>query len=119
MTHTLKGTILLFAAVIIASTTYALASDNTRFPGARGEGAGGISGYSVSNINYQTSTDPTQIDSVKFTLDANATTVKIKLNNSASAWYTCNPMGGNDWVCQTTGATILSAENLEVFAAGN
>jgi hypothetical protein len=118
MTHTWKALIILLAAIIIASTTHALASDNTLGSVGRGEGAGSISGYSVSNITYRFASDPTKIDSVIFTLDGNASSVKIKLNDSASNWYPCSLMGGHDWNCQTTGATIKSAETLRVFAAG-
>ena len=119
MTHTIKGMLILFAAIVIASTTFAFASASTLVPGRRGEGAGGISGYTVTNIAYQFNADPTMIDSVIFTLDSNAVTVKIKLNGSTSSWYNCSPLTGNDWVCQTNGATTQAADTLIVFAAGD
>jgi hypothetical protein len=119
MTHTSKLILIMFAAIVIASTTFASASSKTLAPGMRGEGAGGISGYEVSNIAYHLNTDPTRIDSVLFTLDAIATTVKIKLNDSVSTWYACSPVTGNDWICQTDGATTQAADKLTVFAAGN
>jgi len=119
MTHTWKGMLILFAAVVIASTTFAFASSSTLSPGSRGEGAGGISGYTVTNIAYQFNTDPTRIDQVMFTLDSNAVTVKIKLNDAVSTWYSCAPVTGKDWSCQTDGATTQAASTLRVFAAGN
>jgi hypothetical protein len=119
MTHISKLMLIVFAAIVIASTTFAFASSKTLAPGMKGEGVGGISGYEVSNIAYHLNTDPTRIDSVLFTLDAFATTVKIKLNYSVSTWYACSPVTGNDWICQTDGATTQTADKLTVFAAGN
>jgi hypothetical protein len=108
-----------FAAIVIASTTFAFASSKTLTPGVKGEGAGGISGYEVSNITYHLNPDPTRIDSVGFSLDGSADSVKIKLNNSVSNWYACAPLTGNDWNCQTDGATTQAADKLTVFATGN
>lgn len=119
MTHTSKLLFILFAAIIIASTTFAFASSSTLLPGSKGEGAGGISGYTVANITYQFNADPTRIDSVGFTLDSNAVSVKIKLDDSVSTWYSCSPVTGKDWSCQTDGATTQAATTLQVFAAGN
>jgi len=119
MTHTSKLMIIVFAAIVIASTTFASASSKTFVPGLRGEGSGGISGYEVTNIAYHLNTDPTRIDSVLFTLDTFATTVKIQLNDSVSTGYACSPVTGNDWICQTDGATTQSVDKLTVFAAGN
>ena len=111
--------LILFAAIVIASTTFAFASSSTRLPGSKGEGAGGISGYNVTNVTYQFNADPTRIDSVMFTLDSNALTVKIKLNATASTWYTCSLVTGRDWSCRTVGAATQAADTLQVFAASN
>jgi hypothetical protein len=119
MTHTIKGMLLLVTTIIIASTTFAFASSSTFIPGKRGEAAGGISGYSVANITYQFSADPSKIDSVLFTLDSLAATVKIKLNDKVSPWYNCAHLSGNNWICQTEGASTLSADTLRVFATSN
>ena len=119
MTHTSKLMLIVFAAIVIASTTLAFASSQTLPRGAKGEGSGGISGYEVSNITYHLNPDPTRIDSVGFSLDSFADSVIIKLNNSVSSWYTCAPLTGNDWNCQTAGATTQAADKLTVFATGN
>ena len=110
---------ILFAAVVIASTTFAFASSSTRVPGSKGEGAGDISGYNVTNVTYQFNADPTRIDSVMFTLDSNAVTVKIKLNDTVASWYTCSLVTGRDWSCWTEGASTQAADTLQVFAASN
>jgi hypothetical protein len=119
MTHTFKVLLVVFAVVVIASTTYAFASTNTLLPGKTGEGSGAVSGYSVTNIAYHLNADPTSIDSVSFTLDSTAATVKIKLNDSASTWYDCSVVTGNDWICQTAGVTTLSVDTLRVIATSN
>lgn len=116
MTHTYKLILGLFAAVVIGCTTYAFASESTLLSGSKGEGSGNLSGYSVTNIAYHLNTDPTNIDSVSFTLSGPAAAVKIKLNDSASAWYTCSIVNDYDWICQTAGATALSVDILRVIA---
>ena len=119
MTYTLKGILILFAAVVIASTTYAFASSSTLVPGSKGEGVGGISGYAVTNVTYQFNADPTKIDQVMFTLDSNAVTVKIELNDAAPTWYGCSLVTDKEWSCRTDGAPTQAANTLRVFAAGN
>lgn len=119
MTPTLKGMLILFAAIVIASTTFAFASSSTCLPGRKGECAGGISGYTVTIITYQFNADPTRIDSVVFTLDSNAETVKTNLIDAVSTWYNCSPLPGKKWSCQTDGATTQSANTLRVFAVSN
>jgi hypothetical protein len=99
--------------------TFAFASSSTQVPGNKGEGAGGISGYAVANVTYQFNADPTKIDSVMFTLDSNAVTVKVKLNDTVATWYTCSLVTGREWNCRTDGATTQAASALQVFAASN
>jgi hypothetical protein len=118
MTHMFKGMLIAFLTIVIASATYAFASSSS-FPTARGEGAGAVSGYSVSNVTYQFNADPTRIDSVSFLLDGQATSVKVKLSDTATTWYACTAQAGNAWTCRTDGALTQSAETLRVFASGN
>jgi hypothetical protein len=119
MTHTYKFILGVFASVVIASTTYAFASENTLLPGEKGEGSGSLSGYSVTNIAFNLNADPTRIESVTFTLSEPAATVKIKLNDSASSWYACSSVTGNDWICQTAGAAIHSTDLMQVIASSH
>jgi hypothetical protein len=109
--------LILFIIAGSAFVSYAFASANTGPSPVSGEGANVISGYDVTNVSFHSDSDPRQIDSVSFTLNAAANFVKIKLIASQSNWYNCNPLSGNDWVCVTTGATVISADQLTVVAS--
>ena len=111
--------VLLVVFIIVGSVfvSYAFTSTNTGPSPISGEGVSAISGYDVTNVSYHSDSDPRQIDSVSFTLSAAANFVKIKLIASQSNWYNCNPISGNDWVCDTTGALVISADQLTVVAS--
>ncbi len=105
------------AAFVFASVATAFAAANTVPSSSAGDGSGTVSGYTVSNIQYTLNgTNPANIDSVSFTLSAVAGTVKIKLVAAGSTWYSCTNPSGNNWSCTTTGATVLSADELRVVA---
>jgi hypothetical protein len=110
------------AAVMVLSIT-AFTESNT-VPGATvGEGAGTISGYTITSVQYNlNTTTPSNVDSVTFTTSALANTVKIKLVSSGSTWYTCattNSPTNTTWSCGTTSpqATATAANELRVVAA--
>src|SRR5947208_1928990 len=62
-----------------------------------GDGAGTISGYTISTVKYTlNSTDPRNIDTVTFNTDVappSGATVKIRLVSSGSTWYSCTFSG--------------------------
>jgi hypothetical protein len=103
-------------AGIVASSAYAFTASNT-VPGTNsGSGQGTISGYTATSVAYQlNAANPQNIDSVTFTLDKAATTVKVQLVG-AGAWYSCAVVTGNNWSCTTTGATAATASQLTVVA---
>jgi hypothetical protein len=107
--------------LIFAMAAFAFAASNT-VPGTRaGDGAGTISGYTVSAIDYNLSpANPANIATVTFTLNAAASTVKISLVSGASpTFYDCattNAPTNTAWSCTTTGATVLAADELRVIA---
>jgi hypothetical protein len=106
--------------VLFASITYAFAAENTDPLAAGGDGASAVSGYVITDVAYNVNeADPTRLDSVSFTLDANAGMVRIKLVETGSTWYHCNVVSGNDWNCATPGADIASVDQLRVFAASH
>jgi len=114
--------VLLIALVVfaISAATYAFAAANTVPDTIAGDGSGVISGYTVTAVAYNlNATDPSTLDSVDFTLSAAATTVTIKLVNAGSTWYTCAVVTGNNWTCDTTGATVVSMDELTVVASSN
>jgi len=106
--------------LIVASSAFAMsafASSDTHPAAISGEGVSAISGYNVTNISYQSGSDPSRIDSVSFTLNTTANFVKIRLIASQPKWYDCNSINGNDWICDTTGASLKSADQLTVVAS--
>ena len=123
----IKRSIKFFAIVLVAfafaSVATAYAAANTVPATAAGDGAGAISGYAISAIHYNlNAANPGNIDSVTFTTDtlvpANST-VKIKLVNAGSTWYTCTGQGSTSITCATTSpqATVSAADSLRVVIA--
>jgi hypothetical protein len=119
-----RKTIAVVLVVVGLSALVTVMTAANTVPTARvGEGAGAISGYTVSAVDYNlNATAPQSIDSVTFTLDsapAAGATVKIKLVAAGSTWYSCT-MSGTPAVnasCTTTGATVAPADQLSVVVA--
>lgn len=111
------GLLVLF--IILSSTfvTYAFASIDTNSSPIGGEGTGTISGYEVTDIGYHSDGNPSRIDSVTFTLNAAALSVKVKLIKAESKWYTCNNLNGNNWLCDTPGTSMEAVDQLTVVAS--
>jgi hypothetical protein len=111
------------AACLVILAISAFTESNTVPGSSVGEGAGTISGYTITSVAYNlNATTPTNLDSVTFTTSALANTVKIKLVSSGSTWYTCsttNSPTNTTWSCATTSpqATALAANELRVVAA--
>jgi hypothetical protein len=108
---------------ILAASTYAFAAANTVPASKAGDGSGGITGYTVSAIHYNLSaTTPSSIDSVTFTLNSApvaGSTIKIKLVNAGSTWYSCTNVA-TAVTCNngtTLGAAVSTADMLEVVIA--
>lgn len=120
MFRNFKVLLLVLVVIVIASSAYAFAAANTVPDTKAGDGAGTISGYTVSAVAYTlNASDPTALDSVEFTLDAAATNVQIKLVAAGSTWYDCAVVTGNNWTCDTTGASVGSMDELTVVATSN
>jgi hypothetical protein len=120
MLRNFKVILTLLVVVVIAASAYAFAAANTVPATRAGDGSGSISGYTVTSVAYTlNSSDPSQLDAVSFTLDAAATTVKIKLVAAGSTWYSCTNSQDFDWTCTTTGATVASMDELTVVASSN
>ena len=110
----------LVLGLLVATAVNALVASNTVPSTAAGSGAGTISGYTVSAIQYNlNSTNPANIDSVQFTLSAAAGTVKAKLVSGGTTYYDCTNGGsGNNWTCATTApqATVAASDQLSVVS---
>jgi hypothetical protein len=106
------------SGVILSSVSYAFASSNAGYPNPAGDGTGGISGYVVSNVEYNPGNDASTIKSVSFSLSAPARSVAIRLTDSQTDWSNCANVTGNDWVCDTRNMPVASANQLQVSASG-
>lgn len=96
---------------------HAFASSNTG-ASVGGEGAGIISGWDVSNINYQPSSDPGRIASVEFDLNSPARKVSVKLVLDGSSYYQCANTGAYHWQCDLAGGVeISSMDEVRVIAS--
>lgn len=116
-TRAIKIFLIALIAFAFATVATAFAASNTVPSGSAGDGTGAISGYTVSNVQYNlNAANPANIDSVQFTLSAAASTVQIKLVAAGSTYYSCTSVGLN-WTCTTTGATVSPADELRVIAA--
>ena len=111
--------------LVFVTAAFAFAATNT-VPGTyAGEGAATISGYDLTvadNVKYNlNATTASNIDSVTFTPDHNATTVSIRLDSTASGvFYACTVSGGTNVTCDTTvgtQATVAAADELRVIAS--
>lgn len=105
-------------AGLLALGAYAYMATNTVPATKAGEGADTISGYAVSNVNYQlNATTPSDLDAVSFTLDDVAGVVKAKVVSSSSTYTDCANTAGNDWSCDLSpDVAVSSADELSVIA---
>jgi len=101
----------------LATVTYAYAAANTVPPSTAGDGAGAISGYTVSNIAYTLdATTPSKIAKITFTLSAAANVVQVS-TTGASPYQSCTIAGGTSVTCTfVTEPTVTAANSLEVIA---
>lgn len=87
-----------------------------------GDGTGAISGYTVSNVNYNlNAANPSNIDSVTFDVDVAPSAgadMEIKLVTAGSTWYSCTNVT-TALTCVTTSpqATVATADELRVVIA--
>jgi hypothetical protein len=121
--RTIKFFVIVLVAFAFASVATAYAASNTVPATNAGDGAAAISGYTISAIHYNlNAANPGNIDSVTFTTDTTVpagATVKIKLVNAGSNWYTCTGQGSTSISCVTTApqATVATADSLRVIIA--
>jgi hypothetical protein len=115
--RTLKYFILGLVVLSLATVAFAFAATNNVPSGYYGDGSGSISGYNVTNIVYTPdASDPVNIATVAFTLNAAATTVQVRLT-TGGALFACANVSGNDWSCPIGTVTVQAATKLEVIAS--
>ena len=113
-----KMFVVVLMVLVFATAAFAFAASNTVPASYAGEGASVTSGYTVTNVAYNLNgTTPSNIDSVTFTLNASAATVKVRLVTTGS-YYSCTNPSGNNWSCTTTSpqATVAAADEFRVVA---
>ena len=107
-------------ALVLAAAAYGFTATNTVPASYAGDGNGTINGYTVSAIAYTlNTTDPTKVDKVTFTLNASATSVKVKAVASGTSYQDCTVTGGTSVSCDWPGAsepTVASVDQLRVIA---
>lgn len=85
-----------------------------------GDGAGAVSGFTVSDVDYVLGDDPSALDAVAFTLDpaAAGAEIQVRLLSDAGAWYPCSTDGAAVR-CDTSSPPVALAEidELRVVAA--
>jgi hypothetical protein len=108
----------LVVAAALATGAYAFTATNTVPGSSAGSGSGTISGYTVSAVQYQlNATTPSDIDSVTFTLSANASTAKAKIVSGSSTYTSCSIAGGVNVTCDfSPDIAITTADQLSVIA---
>lgn len=108
----------LMVAGAMATGAYAFTASNTVPSSNAGSGSGTISGYTVSGIAYTlNATTPTDIDSLAFTLNANATTAKAKIVSGSTTYTTCTIAGGVNVTCNfSPDIAVTTADQLAVIA---
>jgi hypothetical protein len=106
-------------AAALALATYAFTASNV-VPGTKaGKGEGAITGYTVSAVAYTLASNPANIDSVAFTLNSAATSVKAKLVQSSGTYTSCAVSGGTSVTCDfSPDVSVTSADELSVVAVG-
>ena len=105
-------------ALILSASVYGFAAANTVPATYAGDGSGGISGYTVSNIAYTLNSDgnPSTIDQVTFNLNAAAGQAYISFDGGSN-WHTCSISGGTSVTCGSLSASVASALSLRVVAS--
>jgi hypothetical protein len=126
MFRNFKVLLSVLVVLVIAGSAYAFAAANTIEASSVGSGTSTVSGYVISNVEYNFAAgDPTEVASIEFDLDKAAGTVKIQLDSTAVT-------GDTDWdwapctistlhVTCTPSATLLTTaiKNLNVAASSN
>lgn len=108
----------LVVAAALATGAYAFTATNTVPGSSAGSGSGTISGYTASAVAYTlNATTPSDIDSMTFTLSANASTAKAKIVSGSTTYTACTIAGGVNVTCNfSPDIAITTADQLSVIA---
>ena len=117
-----KLVLVVLLVMVLSAASYAFAATNTVPNSYAGDGKGAIAGYAVTNITYGLNgSNPSLIDSVSFTLDQTADTVKAELSDTdgtSTAWSSdCGEVSGTYTCTFSPGFNVVDAFFLRVVAA--
>jgi hypothetical protein len=116
--------LLILALVIGSAVVYSFAAANVVPETGAGEGSGTVSGYTITNVDYNLlSSNPAKLASITF--DAAPTSgagaageVKITVD-AGTTWIACTGPAGNTWTC-TFGSgsepSVSSISSLKIVA---
>jgi hypothetical protein len=126
MFRNFKVLLLVLVVIVIAGSAYAFADANTIEASTVGSGASTVSGYAITNIEYNfVSGNPNEIATIEFDLDQAAATVQIQLDDTlftgdtAWDWAPCT-ISTLHVTCTPTATLLTSAiKDLNVAASSN
>ena len=117
----IKTVAILFVGLITMASVYAFAAANVVPTSGAGDGSEVISGYTVSNVTYDTNDDgdPSTLDEVTFDLAGAATPTEVfaQVDASSPSWFTCTAGTPPSWACTITSTNTVDADQLTVVAA--
>jgi hypothetical protein len=104
---------------VVATAGYAYASSILGSDSGQGDGAGAISGYTVSNVHYTLgANDPTRVTTVSFSLAGADEPASVKAALGGD-WLACaSAATAHNWSCAVPGGmAVASVTDLRVVAA--
>ena len=112
----LLASVLFLGAIIFPISAFASSNSG---PAASGEGVATISGWVVSNMQYQFSQDPSLVSGVSFDLNGPADTVAVKLRADDTSFTSCTSVYGYHWQCSVSNLRLADLDEFRVIAVGN
>ena len=106
--------LILFTAAVVFAVQGGASAEAMAAP-ARGEGRGAISGYTVTNLEFQLGQDPTQIKAVAFELDDPARETWVSFDTTGP-FFPCQNLAGTRWVCEVEGVETGEVKEIQVSA---
>ena len=109
----------------VTGVSYTFAAANTVPATKAGDGAGVISGFTITNVTYTlNATNPQNIDLTEFQaalIPSAGSTMRIKLVAAGTDWYSCvDTLSDGNLDCDTTvavQATVAAADELRIVIA--
>jgi hypothetical protein len=115
----MRNILIILGLILIAVLVYALAAANTVPDTSAGAGEGDISGYDITNVEYNlTLANPSLVASVEFDVSPSAAFVSASLDDGITPNFgTCTEGASNHWTCTfTTSPQVEDVVNLQVVA---